>query len=589
VTIEHGFESGQQAFRPVVRGTRLMVSSGHYLGSLAGMRMLERGGNAIDAGVAAGFAQVVVEFQSAGFGGECPILIYSTKERRVVAVNGNTRAPRAATVRAYRRLGFDLIPHDGFLSAGVCATPGALLTALERYGALAVADVLAPAIELAGAGFPMYEALQRNIASALGSLRTWPSSAALLLQDGAVPEIGSLRKNPDLAATYTKLVEAEQNARSLGREGAIRAARDRFYTGDIARAIVEFQRETKTSHAGGPESSGLLTEEDFASFDTRVEPSVTTDYRGLCVHKCGPWSQGPVLLQQLRLLEGFDLRGMGPGSADLIHTIVECAKLAFADRERYYGDPDFVRVPLEGLLSKEYAAKRRALVDPRRASLEQRPGDPEHAEALAQSGQPVASRPWLAGTTGARAVDAHGNMYSATPSGGWLRSSPVIPGLGFALGSRLQAFWLDETHPDGLAPRKQPRTTLTPTLVTQGGRAYLAFGTPGGDQQDQWNLQFLINVVDFGMDIQDALDRPAFNTEHFASSFHPREERPGEVQIEPSVPEIVRDELAARGHRLRLTEPMSLGNLTAVRIDHATGTLEASATSRGQKAYAIGW
>lgn len=593
-TVLHGFETDRTAYRPVIRGTRLMVSCGHYLGSMAGMRMLALGGNAVDAGIATIFAQVVLEFQSAGFGGECPILIYSAKDRKVVSLNGNTRAPAAATIEKYRELGFDeLIPGDGFLSAGVCATPSVLIAALERYGTLTLGEVIAPAIELAAGGFPMYDAFQKNINGCVERFQAeWPSSAALMLRDGAPLALGEIFKNPDLAATYEKLAQAEHDARHLGRSAALRAAHDRFYRGDIAETIVAFQRDTQTTHESGPPASGLLTLEDFASFETSIVPPASTEYRGYTVYKCGPWTQGPVFLQQLNLLEGYDLAGMGAGSPDYIHTVLEAAKLAFADRERYYADPTQVAVPLQGLLSKEYAAARRALVDPARASLEMRPGDPYPYQSGANgaaSPEPLVGRAWQSGTTGTRAVDADGNMFSATPSGGWLRSSPVIPGLGFALGSRIQMFWLEEGHPAALAPRKQPRTTLTPSLVTKDEAPYLAFGTPGGDQQDQWTLQFFLNHVDFGMDIQDAVDVPSFHSVHFPSSFYPRQAEPGKVVMEATVPVSVREALAERGHQIEVARAWTQGNTTAVRINPETGCLEASATSRGQKAYAVGW
>lgn len=589
--LAHGFETHATTYRPVIRGKRLMVSCGHYLGSMAGMRMLERGGNAVDAGVAAVFAQVLLEFQSAGFGGECPILIYSAREKRVVAINGNCRAPAAATIARYRQLGVELIPSDGFLSAGVCATPGALITALDRYGTLTLGEVLAPAIELAANGFPVYEIMRTVIARAEPRLKEeWPSSAALLLPDGAVPALGQIFKNPDLAATYEKLAEAEHDAKHLGRSVALRAAYDRFYGGDIAETIVAFQRDTTTRHVGGVTSAGLLAVDDFASFETREEVPASTTYRGHTVYKCGPWSQGPVFLQQLNLLEGFDLAAMGAGSADYIHTVIECAKLAFADREQYYADPEFVDVPMQGLLSKEYSAARRELVDSKQASMEWRPGDPYPFDSAggAAANLAFAAREWDGGTTGTRAIDAAGNVFSATPSGGWFHTSPVIPGLGFALGTRLQMFWLDADHPGALAPGKRPRTTLSPTLVTRDDAPYLAFGTPGGDKQDQWTLQFFLNVVDFGMDIQAAADQPAFDSRHFPNSFYPRTFEPGAMTIEASVPESVRADLAARGHRLDLAQPWSQGAVSAVRISDA-GCLEASATCRGRKAYAMGW
>lgn len=589
----HGFELEGSSTRPVIRGRHLVVACGHYLASLAGMRMRDLGGNAIDAGVAMAFAQAVLEFQSYGFGGEAPILIYSASTREVVAINGNTRAPAAATIDWFRKRGITLIPGDGFLPAGVCAAPDALITALERYGRLTLGEVLAPAIELAADGFPVYEGMCNRIAASEQRFRTeWPTSAALLLPGGRVPAVGETWRNPDLARTFEKLVGAERNARSLGRSAALRAARDRFYKGDIAREIVAFQQDSTVRDANGFESSGLLTEEDFATFETRVEEPVTINYRGYDVYKCGPWSQGPVFLQQLTLLEGFDLRALAHNSADYIHLITEASKLAFADRERYYGDPEFVAVPLRGLLSKAYAAARRDLIDSRRASLELRSGNPYPYEGSDRQPDltPLRGRAGDAGTTGTRAVDAEGNMFSATPSGGWFYSSPVIPGLGFCLGTRCQIFWLDPPdHPNALRPHKRPRTTLSPSLVMKGERPCMVFGTPGVDNQDQWTLQFFLNVVDFGMDVQDAIDAPAFHTTHFPSSFYPRKATPGGLVIEARVPSAVIDDLKGRGHEVRVAPGWTLNYTTAVLYDPDRGLIEGGASSRGERNYAMGW
>ncbi len=587
-----GFELEASSTRPVIRGRHLVVACGHYLAALAGMRMRDRGGNAVDAGVAMGFSQAVLEFQSYGFGGEAPILIYSAARQELVAINGNTRAPAAATIASFRSRGIRLIPGDGFLPAGVCAAPDALITALDRYGTLTLAEVVAPAIELAANGFPVYEGMRGRIAATASRLREWPTSAALLLPAGRVPDVGETWRNPDLARTFERLVEAERNARAQGRSGALRAARDRFYKGDIAREIVAFQRETIVRDANGMESRGLLTEEDFAVFETRVERPVTLNYRGYDVYKCGPWSQGPVFLQQLALLEGFDLASLGAGTPDHLHLVIEASKLAFADRERYYGDPEFVTVPLAGLLSKAYAEERRALIDPHRASLELRPGNPYpyQDEEDEPDRTPLRARAGDGGTTGTRAVDAEGNMFSATPSGGWFYSSPVIPGLGFCLGTRCQTFWLDPPdHPNALRPRKRPRTTLTPTLVMKDGRPRMVFGTPGVDNQDQWTLQFFLNVVDFGMDLQDAIDAPAFHSIHFPASFFPKEARPGEVVVEARVPASVVEALRSRGHTVTVVPGWSLNFTTAVAFDPDRGLIEGAASSRGERNYALGW
>ena len=579
--------------RPVIRGRSFMVACGHYLACVAGLRMYALGGNAFDAGVAMVFAQSVLEQQSYGFGGEVPILIHAACDGRVAAVNGNTRAPRAATIEWFRGRGLTLIPGDGFLPAGVCAVPDALITVLDRYGRLTLEQVLGPALELAANGFPMYEGMRRSIVQHEARFRAeWPSSAALLLPGGQVPALGDTWRNPDLARTFERLVDAERGALGRGRHEALRAARDCFYRGPIAREIVAYQRDTTLRDATGTVSAGLLTEDDFATFDTRIEAPVSVRFRGYDIYKCGPWSQGPVFLQQLTLLDGFDLRSLGHNSADYIHTVTEASKLAFADRERYYGDPEFANVPMRGLLSADYAAARRGLIDPHRASLELRPGDPHPFEGTASPAEAAAveARGWEGGTTGTRAVDAEGNMFSATPSGGWFRSSPVIPGLGFSLGTRCQMFWLnDPRHPGALAPRKRPRTTLSPTLVMKDGRPCMVFGTPGGDQQDQWTLQVFLNMTVFGMDVQDAIDAPAFHSVHFPSSFYPRQARPGEVLVEGRMPAAVVDALRERGHHVTMAGDWSLNYTTAILYDPARGLLEGGASSRGERNYALGW
>jgi gamma-glutamyltranspeptidase/glutathione hydrolase len=581
------------ATRPVIRGRHLVVSCGHYLAAVAGLRMRSLGGTAVDAGVAMVFAQAVLEFQSYGFGGEVPILIYAPREGRVVAINGNMTAPAAATIDWFRTRGISMIPGDGFLPAGVCAVPDALITVLARYGRLTLGDVLGPAIELAANGFPIYEAMQSAINRLTERFRhEWPTSAALFLPDGRVPALGETWRNPQLARTFEKLVAAEYDARAHGRDRALRAARDRFYAGDIAREIVAFQHETRVRDANGFESSGLLTEDDFAAFETRIEAPVTTNYRGYDVYKCGPWTQGPSFLQALNILEGMDLRALGLNSADYVHTVVETLKLAFADRDQFYGDPEFVHVPLRGLLSKEYAAARRRLIDRERASLDVRPGDPYPYEGGVPQA-PVASAgnvAWSGGTTGTRAVDEDGLMFSATPSGGWFRDSPVIPELGFCLGTRGQMFRLDDpAHAAALRPRSRPRSTLTPSLVMKDGQPHMVFGTPGGDQQEQWTLQFFLNYVDFGLDVQDAIDVATFHTAHLRNSFYPCETIPGKVVVEGRVPRAVTDSLQARGHSVDVVAPWAHNFTTAIVFHAGRGLIEGGASSRGERNYALGW
>jgi gamma-glutamyltranspeptidase / glutathione hydrolase len=591
--VSHGFELPQSATRPVIRGRHLVVSCGHYLASVAGMRMLSLGGNAVDAGVAMVFAQSVLEFQSYGFGGEVPILIYAPREGRVVAINGNMTAPAAATIEWFRERGISMIPGDGFLPAGVCAVPDALITALAQYGRLTLGDVLAPAIELAADGFPMYETMQGAIMRHAERFRSeWPTSAALFLPGGRAPAPGETWRNPHLARTFEKLVAAEHEARARGRERALRAARDRFYAGDIAREIVAFQRETRLRDANGFESSGLLTEDDFAAFETRIEAPVTVNYRGYDVYKCGPWTQGPAFLQALNILEGMDVRALGLNSADYVHAVIETLKLAFADRDQYYGDPEFVHVPLRGLLSKEYAAGRRGLIARERAIADVRPGDPYPYEGGVPEA-PVAwtgTAAWAGGTTGTRAVDADGLMFSATPSGGWFRDSPVIPELGFCLGTRGQMFRLDDpAHAAALRPRSRPRTTLTPSLVMKDGQPHMVFGTPGGDQQDQWTLQFFLNCVDFGLDVQDAIDVATFHTGHLRNSFYPCEISPGTLVVEGRLPQPVIDSLMARGHAVEVVAPWAHNFTTAIVYHPGRGLIEGGASSRGERNYALGW
>jgi gamma-glutamyltranspeptidase/glutathione hydrolase len=576
--------------RPVIMGTFGVVAAGHYLAAAIGMHVLESGGNAIDAGVAAGFALNLVKPQSNGIGGEAPILIYRAGDGpgpRIAAVNGQGSAPRRATIEWFRQEGLEVIPGDGFLPATVPAAFGAWVTALLQYGRLGLEETLGPVVDLAREGFAVYPILREAIEHNADKFREqWPSSAELYL-DGAgnVPPVGSRLRQPDWAATFQGAIDVELRERGRGREAALRAALDYFYRGPVAERAAAFAAATEVMDASGRAHRGLIDAADFAEYRTGVEAPVTLRYRGIDVYKCPPWSQGPVFLQQLALLEGLDLAAMGHNSARYVHTVVEAAKLAFADREQYYGDPAYVDVPLDRLLSKEYAAGRRGLIDERVASAELRPGDapPTRPREL------VAARPTYRGdTTHLDVVDREGNMFAATPSGGWIPTSPVIPGLGFPLGTRGQQFYLDPAHPDALAPGKRPRTTLTPSLAMRDGHPWMVFGTPGGDQQDQWSLQFFLNVVDFGMDLQAAVDAPTFHTQHFPSSFYPHGAHPRRVVVEGRIPAAVRDELAAMGHDVRAAGDWAHGQVTAVRFDRATGLIEGAASPRGMTAYAIG-
>ena len=568
--------------RPVVCGRRGVIASGHHLASAAGLKMFALGGNAVDAGVAAGFALAVLKPQDNSLGGECPILIYSPARQRVIAVSGQGPAPRAATVAWFRERGMALIPGDGLLGATVPGMFGAYATALAEFGHLTLRETLAPALALAEDGFPLYEALRGSLLAHRERFeREWPSSAEVFLPGGHVPEVGALLKQPALARTLRRLAEAESTPAAESREAAIGRAVELFYRGEIAEEILRFATTTPVRDASGGSHTALLAEDDFAGFRTRLEAPVAADYRDCRVFKCGPWTQGPVHLQQLKLLEGFDLSSLAHNGADHIHTVIECAKLAFADRDRYYGDPDFADVPLERLLSAEYNAALRGQVNPRVAN-----NAPvwDLPPAVGLEGN------YVGDTTHLDAADAEGFLMSATPSGAWIPSSPVIPELGFPLGTRAQVFTLQEGHPNSPQPGKRPRTTLTPSIAFRQGRPWLAYGTPGGDMQDQWTVQFLLNVVDFGMDLQQAMDAPSFHTTHFINSFYPKNAGDGTIFVEEGIPLPVLRELQARGHRLHLLPANVNGEVCAAAINAETGLLEAAASSKSfGQAYAGAW
>src|SRR5499426_1051556 len=544
--------------RPQLAGTFGMVASTHWLASAAGMAALEKGGNAFDAAVAAGLVLQVVEPHLNGPGGEVPIIGYDAGEREVFVLDGQGPAPQAATLEAFGALGLDLVPGSGLLAACVPAAFGTWMLLLAAHGRLRLREVMGYAIGYARQGYPVVPGISAGIASVADVFREhWPSSAEVYLADG-VPAPGARLANPVLAATYQRLLD-EAEAAGPGREAQIEAARSAFYQGFVAEAIGAYVER----------SDALLAPDDLARWRARAEPPATGEYAGLTVCKTGPWGQGPVFLQQLALLTGFDLGAMAP--AEYIHTVVECAKLAFADREAWYGDPRCADVPLAALLSADYAAQRRGLVGPA-ASPDLRPGRPDGAEPRLPgyaagmaarlavtdgwAGDPVTdlTRPGLASAQHSRdtchvdAADRFGNLVAATPSGGWLQSSPVIPGLGFCLGTRAQMFTLTAGLPNSLAPGKRPRTTLSPGLALRGGEPYLAFGTPGGDQQDQWTMGFFLNHVVYGMNLQEAIDAPAYHTDHFPSSFYPRGSVPRSLSAEERIGEQVLAQLRQRGH-----------------------------------------
>ena len=573
--------------RPELTGTFGMVSSTHWLAAQSGMAVLERGGNAFDAAVAAGFVLQVVEPHLNGLGGEVPIVLWDATREQVEVICGQGPAPAAASIEAIRGLGLSEIPGAGLVAACVPGAFGGWLALLRDHGTWRLRDVLDFATGYAAAGYPLLP----RIADVLATVETlfrehWPTSGAVYFADGT-PRPWQRFRNVNLAATYRRLV-GEAESSGAGREKQIDAALRSFYSGVVAEAV---ERHCRKPAVDGPGSAhpGLLVADDLARFQARHEAPVTADFNGWTVAKCGPWSQGPVFLQQLRLLDGFDLGSAGFLCAEHIHLVTECAKLAFADREAWYGDPDFAGVPTGELLSHEYTEARRALVG-ERASLDLRPGSPAGKsphlprrvlqEARASSGNP-------GDTVHVAVADRHGNLVACTPSGGWLQSSPVIEGLGFCLGTRAQMFNLDPLHPNQVEGGKRPRTTLSPTLAVDDHGARLAFGTPGGDQQDQWTLEFFLASSVFGLRLQEAIDAPMFHTSHFPSSFAPHEAHPGRLVAEPMAPGVL-DELRRRGHDVEEAGPWSLGRTCAVGHDPSTGMLTAAANPRGGQAYAAG-
>jgi gamma-glutamyltranspeptidase/glutathione hydrolase len=612
--------------RPQLSGTFGMVASTHWLASAAGMAVLEKGGNAFDAAVAAGFVLQVVEPHLNGPAGEVPVIGYDGTGRAVFVLDGQGPAPAAATLAAFADLGLDLVPGTGLLAACVPAAFGTWMLLLEQHGTLRLRAVLEYAIGYARDGYPMLPTASAAIGAVAGLFREhWPTSAEIYLGSG-VPAAGARFANPVLAEVYSRIL-AEAEAAGSDREAQIEAARRAFYEGFVAEAIAGYAGRAEVMDITGQRHRALLSGTDLAGWRASAEEPVTLDFRGLTVCKTGPWGQGPVFLQQLALLDGFDLERMGPGSSAFIHTVTESAKLAFADREAWYGDPRQSDVPLRELLSPQYAAQRRALVG-EQASAELVPGSPAglaarlpgyalasfaggsagsagtgaaaagagRVHAGAGAGEPTAapaaprgiSAPELGpgDTCHLDVADRFGNLVSATPSGGWLQSSPVVPGLGFCLGSRAQMFSLTPGFASSLAPGRRPRTTLSPSLALRDGEPYLAFGTPGGDQQDQWTLAVFLNHVVFGMNLQEAIDFPAFHTDHFPSSFYPRGSVPRSLSVESRVGEQVIAELRQRGHDVDVREPWSLGRVSAVARDG--GFLYAGANPRGMQGYAVG-
>ncbi len=615
--------SRAQTFRPVVRGRRGVVAGGHPLSVEAGLRILQKGGNAVDAGVATILAASVIEFSHFSFGGEVPILIKLrgssptvreglSKGQDVVVVEGMGQAPIKATREFFVNRGihtndvstapdsaaaqrgtdmatmagakFGLIPSTGPLAATVPAVLDACVTALDQFGTKSLSEVMQPAIELAD-GFPIDELRVQYIKTRAPVFSQWPDAKRVFLPNGEVPKVGDIFVQADLARTLREIVAAEKRGSLMGRHEGLMTARDYFYKGPMAKRIGDYMQ----THGG------LLAAEDLARFHARVGRPVKADYRGYEVYKAGFWTQGPALVETLNLIEGYDLKAMGHNSADYIHTLTESLKLALADRDRYYGDPDFVKIPMTELLSKNYAVLRRSLVDERRASLDQQPGDPLNMKAVLASATQRISRASAVpeneranDTTCVNVIDKDGNLFSATPSGAWLPA--VVAGdTGVLMGQRLQSALTDPNSPNVVAPGKRPRITLTPTLVLKGGEPFMVLSTPGGDNQDQALLQVLLNIIEFGMNPQEAVEAARFDTQHYVSSFDDHEFLPGSLNIESRIPEKTIADLKARGHKVNVQTPWgTLSSPTVIIYNPQTGVSSAGADPRRGR-YAVAW
>ena len=589
--------------RPEILGTFGVATSTHWIASAVGMSILEKGGTAIDAGAAMGFVLHVVEPHLCGPLGDMSALIHLAGEDAPHVVCGQGTAPAGATIEHYRSEGLDMIPGSGLLATVIPGAIGAWMLMLRDHGRLPLRDILAPAIHYARHGHPTLARVSATIEGLSDFFRDeWPTSYSTWLPGGVAPAPKSLFCNPVLADTYDRILSEAEAAK--GREAQIEAARRAIYEGFVAEAIDTYVQDACVMDGAGERRKGVLTADDMAGWQASYETPLSVEYEDWTVWKVGMWSQGPAMLQSLRMLEGSGVAGMDICGADFVHTVTEAMKLSFADREAYYGDPNHTDIPTDTLLSRDYAAKRRALIGAQ-ASREQRPGaidgfDLWTQSAIKRAGQDSVAGPGAGGgeptmahlsekrgdTVHIDVIDQWGNMISATPSGGWLQSSPVVPGLGMPLNSRAQMFWLTEGVPTSLAPGRRPRTTLSPSIA---GRVTpsLAFGTPGGDQQDQWQLILFLRLVHSDLNLQAAIDAPLFNTSHFQGSFYPRSTQPGHLMAEPAFGEAVLADLRARGHDLHVAEPWTVGRLTAASRD-SNGLLRAAATPRLMQAYAVG-
>ena len=574
---------GISSYRPPIMGVNHAVSSGHHLAAAAGFGILEEGGHAVDAGVASGIAINVTLPDSTSFAGVAPIIIYLAEKDQVVTISGLGRWPKTATLEYFVQRHGE-IP-TGILRSVVPAACDAWLTTLERYCTMTFEQVVTPSVELAEQGFPVSPYVAGSIQSGEAGLSRWDASRAVLMPNGRPLQTGERFLQKDLASVFRQMIDVERANAHKGREAAIRAARDFFYKGDIARRMADFCQQ----------EGDLLTLEDLSQFSVKIEPPEVGQYKEYTLYTCGPWCQGPTLIQILQMLEGLALKEMGHNSPDYVHTVVEAIKLAFADRHAYYGDPDLVDVPIKGLLTREYAAQRRELIQQEKAWAEMPPaGDPwtyqgggRPARAAAPPPEPVPG-PWELDTSYTCVVDRWGNAFSATPSDGF-GGTPMVPGLGMIISSRGTQTWLEPGHPSALAPWKRPRLTPNPALAFKDGKLFMPFGTPGGDNQVQGMTQMFLNMVEFGMDPQQAVEAPRFASYSFPNSFWPHTNLPGRMAVEGRISQDTVEELARRGHMVEVPSewaPLATG-LCGIMVDRERGRLVAGADPR-RDSYAIG-
>jgi len=568
-------------YRPVITGTRHMIAAGHHAAAHAGFTILEAGGNAIDAGVAAGIAVGVLQTDRVNFAGVAPMMIYLAAQQQVVNIDGLGTWPRAASIDVFnKKFGGKMPP--GILRTVIPAAPYAWITALEKYGTMSFGDVAAAAIRFARDGFVMHGFMADYIAEHAADYRRWPSSAEVFLPGGKPPGVGDIFVQRDLARTLQYMADEEAAHVKRGRIAGLHAARAAFYEGDIARTIANYHQDNE----------GWVTMQDLAEYRVTMERPLATRFQNIDVYTCGPWCQGPVLAQALNIVAGYDLRSLGHNTPQYIHVLTEALKLAFADRHRYYGDPKFVNVPIDELLSPHYAGTRRRMIDDNKAS----PGMPEAGDIASASAPkqktPVAARGEpapLADTSYVCAIDGQGNAFSATPSDG-SSSMPVIPGTGLCPSSRGSQSWCDPQHPAAVAPGKRPRLTPSPAMALRNGKPFMPFGSPGNDIQPQAMLQVFLNVNVFGMDVQTAIEAPRFATYSFPSSSEPHAYHPGRLNLESRIARSTGEELARRGHDVKWWPDVEwrAGAVCTIRVNPDTGVLEGGADPR-RPAYALGW